>query len=529
MTSLENQVHSEDSPLLGDFPGDGQSSRSRPVQWLRFSPATLLIPVALVTKLASQLPVTTFVDLVRQVVCKFWHVSHSDPTALPADGSIPMELCDVPQVERYFSIVIVVFSVMDGISTMVGCGVLNHFASRYGRKPALLFEVAAGAMGCSLIIVSQFTPDWPAAWLIFAGILLQSLSNPFVYAYLINLYIVDVSAADDRTAALSATTGWATLGTCVSFALGGFVTTKTHNPLIVYYLAAALFVTTFTYVAFVLPESFPKDKRDKLRRLGQERSDDGSPTSTHGSFLLLVLEPLKSLIPSHASKGTHNWRLFWCAVHILIVTTANSYAAGGWLVIVTTKYHFTSVQTGLFLTIASTSSVFILTVIVPPLIRFLRPFYKRQPIRLHSASQHPCDDAGPLESETSDRLDVHMTFVSWLIGAISYLCAAASTTNQGLVVSAICIGFSIVHVPTIRSLVAGSVDPPKQGEALAAIEMVSSIGACLSPVIMGSILTATITTTPLLMFYVHLVVVVVGSAVLFLVRDSDRYQNPRDE
>lgn len=43
------------------------------------------------------------------------------------------------------------------------------------------------------------------------------------------------------------------------------------------------------------------------------------------------------------------------------------------------------------------------------------------------------------------------------------------------------------------------------GEALAAIEMVNSAGALLSPIIMGSILTATIDTTPLLMFRVHLV------------------------
>lgn len=71
------------------------------------------------------------------------------------------------------------------------------------------------------------------------------------------------------------------------------------------------------------------------------------------------------------------------------------------------------------------------------------------------------------------------------------------------------VGFSAAHAPIIRSLVVSSVDPLKQGthfepakilltthgsrwigEVLAAIEMMSSIGAFLSPLVMGSIFTA---------------------------------------
>lgn len=71
------------------------------------------------------------------------------------------------------------------------------------------------------------------------------------------------------------------------------------------------------------------------------------------------------------------------------------------------------------------------------------------------------------------------------------------------------VGFSSAHTPITRSLVVSSVDPLKQGtyfeaanmrlitrrlrwigEVLAAIEMMSSIGAFLSPLVMGSIFTA---------------------------------------
>jgi len=86
-----------------------------------------------------------------------------------------------------------------------------------------------------------------------------------------------------------------------------------------------------------------------------------------------------------------------------------------------------------------------------------------------------------------------------------------------------------MHGPTVRSLVAGSIDPLKQGEALAAIEMVSHAGGVLSPIIMGSIFTATVGRTPLLLFYVHMAVVLISGALLFLVRDADRHQKPHEE
>ncbi|KIJ62966.1 hypothetical protein HYDPIDRAFT_41647 [Hydnomerulius pinastri MD-312] len=525
MALEENQqLETEESPLLR--PGGVRLGSASSEEQTKFSPATLFIPVALTTKLASQLPITTFVELVRDAICQIWHASRDDPTTLLAGGDAR---CYVPQVEQYFTLSMELLSILDGISTLVGCGLLSYFASRYGRKPVLLAELASGVMGASLITGSQFAPTWLNTWMLLAGVVFQSLSNSLVFAYLVNMYIVDVSTAGDRTAALSAATGWATLGSCISFALGGFLTSKTNNPLIVFYLANGLFVATFLYVAFFLPESFPKEKREELQRLRISQSDESSNTSGISSCLLVVFEPLKSILPSHKPDGTRNWRLFWCAVHIFVVMLANTYAGAGWLVIATTKYHLDAAQTGLVLTIINISAVFTLTTILPPLLRYLRPFYKRQLLRSAAGEALTNGDAIIVESETSDLLDVHTTFVAWIIAAFAFLCAAASTTNQGLVASALFIGLSVVHTPTFRSLVAGSVDPLKQGETLAAIEMVSSIGVCISPIMMGSILTATISTMPLLMFYVHFGVILVGSSVLFLIRDSDRYQKPHAE
>lgn len=113
---------------------------------------------------------------------------------------------------------------------------------------------------------------------------------------------------------------------------------KTGNPLIVFYIAAAMFFSTFIYVASVLPESFPVEKRNELSQMRPEPSTHRS--ARFGSFLH-IFGPLKMLVPTATSGGSHNWRLTWCALHTFVFTTANVYIPTAWLVLVTTKYHLT--------------------------------------------------------------------------------------------------------------------------------------------------------------------------------------------
>ncbi|KAF8133298.1 major facilitator superfamily domain-containing protein [Boletus edulis] len=519
--SSPNQPPSETTALLIDNgpvgqPPSGNLLRKR----LRFSPETLLIPVALATTLAGGITSTTFIELTRKSVCRFWNISRGDPATITTAGPSPLDLCDAPEVARYFAIVLAVLGVAEGVISIVGFGMFSRISSRYGRKPAFFLVLGAAIMSNCMIVGSQYMPDSLADWVFLVGMLFGVFSGPL--GYLIDLYIVDECAPEDRTAALSKIAGWAGLGTCISFALGGTITTKTGNPLIVFHLATAIYVATFIYVISALPESFPEEKRNALLRMRPEPSDDRQPAPTRFAFLH-IFEPLRLLIPSRRLDGSHNWRLAWCAIHTLLLMVASSYAWTALMVLATSKYHLSPQDTGFFFTSLSVSRTIFLMVIVPPLLRFLRSYYHRKIIRpLHEEEDIVNDEE--LEFETSDHLHVHLAAASCVMTAISLLGAAASPTSRTLILSGIFLGFGAMHGPTIRSLVVGSVDPLQQGEALATFEMVSNAGSILSPIIMGGILTATIDTTPLLLFYVHLVVVLMSSALLFLVRDSDRYE-----
>lgn len=107
--SFPNEVASEATVLLRDFPPSSEPSR-------RLSPETFIIPVALATKLATQIQVTTLIDLVRKVFCRIWNASHGDPATLPSRGiNSPELLCDAPEIAQHFSTVITILGAIEGL------------------------------------------------------------------------------------------------------------------------------------------------------------------------------------------------------------------------------------------------------------------------------------------------------------------------------------------------------------------------------------------------------------------------------
>ena len=66
--------------------------------------------------------------------------------------------------------------------------------------------------------------------------------------------------------------------------------------------------------------------------------------------------------------------------------------------------------------------------IVPHLVRFLRPYYRRKAAR-YLVAEEDMINGDEVESETSDHLHVHLAVVACVIAAVSLLGAIASTTT----------------------------------------------------------------------------------------------------
>ena len=93
-------------------------------------------------------------------------------------------------------------------------------------------------------------------------------------------------------------------------------------------------------------------------------------------------------------------------------------------------------QIGYVLTILNIAGVFVLTAIIPWIVRHLRPLYKRRQLVGLAENNLTTDSHGDTSSsnlvnvvsETSDHLDVHITIGSWIVESLAYIAVATTTT-----------------------------------------------------------------------------------------------------
>ncbi|KAE9397392.1 MFS general substrate transporter [Gymnopus androsaceus JB14] len=473
---------SETTPLLSSTTSEKKPWYS--IERYAKSPAIYILPVILGSRLAIFIPTSTTVYIIQQVVCRSYYRAN-DPSRIPPGGTMPDDLCIAPDVQQLYSAIVSSIGVLNGIACMIGYSVLNHFSSRYGRKPAILLLLGIALTSNLSLLLSQMMSDeiWEVVWL-GLWVLCDAFASVYLMIFLATTYVFDLVGAENRSSFLSMMYGCGILGGALAFGTGGAVTTGTHNILPVYRLAAILHVLVLVFTFFFLPESFTMEKRNELLR----RSSEESQNNRNGLFqpivskLKTIVAPLKVLKP---------------------------------------KFNYKPDQMGFFLAFLSLSYTFTTILVVPTIIPILRPIYKRR-ARQHHLTDSESSDQDTV-SESTDYLDIHIAVVSLIVEAGGYVLFSAMTTKTGQYIAAFIIALGGGARAVFRSVVAASVEPLKQGETLAAVEMVASIGMVISPLYMGAVLSATIVIMPALIFYTIALIVLLGASVLFLIKDSDRY------
>ena len=104
---------------------DGRSPRARnrsssASRERRVSAATLIIPIAVICRLAIMLPSTTNFRILEIAACRLWYYLN-DPAAIPP-GGIPEDMCKLSGVDRYYAAMSSVLAVGDGIGSRLWPG-----------------------------------------------------------------------------------------------------------------------------------------------------------------------------------------------------------------------------------------------------------------------------------------------------------------------------------------------------------------------------------------------------------------------
>ena len=112
MAIHRHEVASEETPLVD---GNHQENGARFSHLSsRFSPAILIIPVAIICRFTLMLPSTTNFRIQQVAACRFWYYLN-DPDSIPSSGVIPDELCSIAGVNQYYAAMASILAVGDGV------------------------------------------------------------------------------------------------------------------------------------------------------------------------------------------------------------------------------------------------------------------------------------------------------------------------------------------------------------------------------------------------------------------------------
>lgn len=160
-------------------------------------------------------------------------------------------ISDPTEVSNYFGYFISVYAAMQFLASPL----LGAISDMVGRRPVLLLSLFAGGLDYLLM---AFAPN---LFILFASRIISGLMGANVTVAM--AYIADISTDKDRAANFGMIGAAFGLGFIIGPAIGGIL--GDVGPQYPFIIAACVTLLNFIFGFFVLPESFPKEKRKKIQ------------------------------------------------------------------------------------------------------------------------------------------------------------------------------------------------------------------------------------------------------------------------
>ncbi|KAF7349295.1 MFS general substrate transporter [Mycena sanguinolenta] len=478
------------------------------------SPYYFTVPVAFLAKLCFFISTTTAVEILLEIVCRlYWNSQHGPYSPPPGDR------CAHPSVRRYFVMLKSLVVIMESLGGIFMYGPMSRLSGKYGRRSVLIILTIILILGTLCMIGAYRLPAVFTAPLLLAWLVLISITGASQFDLMTVMYVVDTTTATSyqRTSRLSFVMGWAHVSSIPGFAIGGALTTYLQNNTAVCWAVIGIALVLLAYITFILPESFDRTSREKLQAEWlDERVEIGTGYIT--SALNTFFRPMLLLKP-HRNPVTGGWnlRLLWCGIHALFSGLASGYIWTAMVVYLALHLQELQPQFGpddnsYVLKVGGLSTSLSLVVVTPLAIKFISRFYG-------AANEDGVDST----NKGAGKMDKHLAIFGWTVDIIAVALLPLARTRVQVIICVAALGASYFRLSAFRSVVAASGDPLRNGEILSAIQTITSFGNALSGVVLGSVLTKSISTFPSLVFLVYSAIASVSVLALCLIKESDRY------
>lgn len=169
---------------------------------------------------------------------------------IPSLPHIMGRYVEAQEVSSYYGYFISLFALMQFLASPL----LGALSDRFGRRPILLNSLLIAGLD---YILMAFAPS--IGWLFFGRVISGLTAACFTVAM---AYIADISTDENRSKNFGLIGAAFGLGFIIGPLLGGLLSKL--GPQYPFLMAAALNLLNFAFGLFVLPESWPKEKRRKV-------------------------------------------------------------------------------------------------------------------------------------------------------------------------------------------------------------------------------------------------------------------------
>jgi len=502
---------------------NGQDSDElSPIDLIKTSPSLwFVIPVITATLLARELPTTTTLAIVRLIICRRWY-EVNDPESLPTDQQPTDQMCEIAAVVTAYTVAITVMGILNSVGAMVSYGLVNLYVKKYGRKPVFITLTVIPCAAVSCLLVALNIGGNLSVLLAGIAVISEALASPRAVILLGRMYVVDTTTPMQRTSGMSFISAAAVFGQTPAYALGGLITEHIHVTA-AFWIALALLLIVLLYEMLVLPESYVlEERREAIEEMGhvidEDLPDDGRAGLVH-SFkgtirpIFTVLEPILALVQKLPGTEQRDYALLVGVFASFLYYIAYGYIGLAAMMRLINVLHSPPDQNGIVLSVLMGGSGLFLVLILPTLIKYSRILYTKY------ARRRGMDLT---QQAIARRTDTMLIVASNIIDALGIAMIGLSKTTYGVLAAAIVMSFASGWHPAVNSLLVASVHNTQSDGILAANAMLESAGLVLSPIMLGSILSATANTFPSLVFYVSASIVVVSAGCILIYRAVDK-------
>ncbi|KAG9258956.1 major facilitator superfamily domain-containing protein [Emericellopsis atlantica] len=477
--------------------------------WRRPSVFWLLGPFALFTLAFGGIMVPKL-NLILSLVCR-QHFADRNPQ------------CQIPEIQAKVSTFILIMNFVTGALSAVIAPRLGRLSDRYGRTRLMAFASTGGLLGEILtVVIAKYADVIDYRWLILGSVFDGATGSLTAGSILSQSYTSDCTPPSKRAVYIGYTHACLFTGIALGPLLAGYLVKWTGSLLLIFYVVVGCHTVFILLLAFVIPESLVKSKREAAREAWAKEKE--SREHMMGSCLSRIqevnpFEPLAILWPT--GPGTSSkLRTNLVALAISDTIVLGSSIATGAVIILYSGYmfHWGTLKSSQFISALSFVRVFALLGVFP----LINYFARVRPAQRREAS-------GVIAREKNggaDMVDIwvmRVAILSDVVGVLGYIFARHENV---FFASGMMTAFGGLGSATIQAVITKHVPQRKIGQILGATGMLHALCRVVGPVVFNGIYAATVKTYPQAFFVVLCALFIFAFLSTFAIRPAGEFTRP---